>query len=251
MQGSERGFAARLCVRFYKSPDKIIREGCVSMNVFESMRPIIGAVAEKEQRQGFEGFFRQAALLRHRLGAHAVLLDNYLSGLFLLQGNLQFCDAAGEGFNLAGELIGLCAQILSHDSACQAHWFYPTAKAYVDQHPLAFENPHTAAMLYFVSLHHDFLEKAASDFYGDVRSDARFLPGTQKGLYSELCAALGSEEEVDTLNRLFLRRFVSTDLMSAFYRGAADQLASCLNYLDGSLNKKVFQLVKELNMLKE
>ena len=214
------------------------------MNIFEREKAIIGEVGTKCGKQDLEIFFDQAAKISTRLGEQAYLLDRYLSQLFEARVQKLFHDAAGDGFDMAGQLIGICAGIIRGESEYSGHWFYDQAKKYIDRHPFSYQEVHTKVMLYCLALHEDFIERLAEQFYAGVCKDIRTVLDIcdLNDLYTMICNLLGSEADMENLNTLFCRRFLSVNTMTAYYQGASDQLLYALTYRDRESSKQIFRI---------
>mgnify|MGYP000868623584 CR=1 FL=1 len=218
------------------------------MNIFEQENAIIGDAGTERQKQDFDAFWAKARAIRKQLGKQSFLLDSYLSQLFKGVNQKLSHDAVGDGFDTAGQLIGVCAGIIRGEPEKTEHWFYKQAKKYIDSHPLPFQDVHTKIMLYYMLLYGDFIEIAAERYHTDVYYDIHSVMDVcdLHDQYAKICGLLGGEEAMENLNTLFSGRFLSVDTMSAYFQGMNNQLSYCLAHRDRETSKQVFQLLMDM-----
>lgn len=218
------------------------------MNIFEQENAIIGDAGTKRRKQDSDTFWAKAGAIRKQLGKQSFLLDSYLSQLFKGVNQKLTHDAAGDGFDMAGQLIGVCAGIIRGEPENTEHWFYVQAKKYIDNHPLPFQDVHMRVMLYYMLLCDDFAEAAAARYYTEVYYDIHSAMDVcdLHDQYTKISGLLGGEEAMEDLNMLFCRRFLSVDTMSAYFQGMNNQLSNCLVHRDRETSKQVFQLLMDM-----
>ena len=220
-------------------------KGREKMNMFQEVNSIFGNDQTEHQKQAFDEFITAAKEIRTRLGKQAYLLDKYLSYLFEAANQKLAYDAASEGFDVAGELIGICAGIIRNEPRHTDHAFYEQAKEYIDSHPLLFQEPHTLVSMYCSLLNRDFMKFAAKQFYSKVEDESIAVLDIcdLHELYAKICDLLGGEEAMEKLNLLYRQRFLIADAMTIFFQSMTNQLLYSLTYRDRETSKQVFQLL--------
>ena len=220
-------------------------KGRVKMNMFQEVKSIFGDDQTEHQKQAFDDFFTVAKEIREKLGKQAYLLDKYLSYLFEAANQKLAYDAASDGFDVAGELIGICAGIVRNEPRHTDHAFFEQAREYIDSHPLSFQEPHTLVSMYCSLLNRDFMEFAAKQFYSKVEDESIAVLDIcdLRELYAQICSLLGNEEAMKKLNLLFHQRFLIADTMTVFVQSMTNQLLYSLTYRDRETSKQVFQLL--------
>ncbi|MDD4165347.1 MAG: hypothetical protein PHD66_09150 [Eubacteriales bacterium] len=217
------------------------------MNMFNDVNGILGEVQTESRNQSLTVFFEQAKEVRIRLGRKAYLLDKYLSFLFETVNVKLARDAASDGFDIAGKLIGICSSIIRNEPMKSDHWFYGQAKKYIESHPLPFQEKHTQVYLYCVLLNAEFMHVEAAQYIAEVADESRAVLDIcdLNELYTGICSLLDEEEPMEKLNRLFRQQFLITDVMTAFWQGVSNQLAYCLVFRDRETSKQGFQLLPD------
>lgn len=215
------------------------------MNIFENETGIIGDASIEHLQRSFEELLQQAREIRVMLGKQGYLLDKYLSYLFESSNETLAYEAACEGFEVAGELNRLFLELIQNNCQYTDHAFYEQAKAYIEAHPLAHQEPHTKLSLYYCALDGSFLKFAYKQYFDRVvvNSHAVLDVCDLQSLYSKICDLLGSEDAMVNLNLLFRQRFLITTAMAAFLQGTTNQLMYSLTYRDRETSKQVFQLL--------
>jgi ribosomal protein L31 len=215
------------------------------MNIFKNESGILGSASVDNLKKSFKEFFQMATEVRTKLGKQGYLLDKYLSYLFEAANGILAYEAASEGFETESTLNSLCAGILRDDAKSNDHPFYEQAKAFIDAHPLKYQEIFTRLSLYDAMLSCDYLESAYEQYYTDLVGDIRdFLDIVDlNDLYNKICEALGGEKEMEHLNLLYSQRFLIANAMDIFLQGMTNQLLYSLTYLDRETSKQVFQLL--------
>jgi ribosomal protein L31 len=206
------------------------------MNIFENESGILGSVSVDNLKRSFKEFLQQATEIRIKLGKQRYLLDNYLTYLFEATNGILAYEAASEGFETESTLNSLCAEILRGDSKSNDHPFYEQVKAFIDAHPLKYQESFTRLSLYDIMLSCSYLESVYEQYYTDLVTDIRdFLDIVDlNNLYDKICEALGG---------LFCQRFLIVKAMDTFLQGMTNQLLYSLTYRDRETSKQVFQLL--------
>ena len=175
------------------------------MNIFENESGILGSASVDNLKRSFKEFLRQATEIGIRLGKQRYLLDKYLSYLFEATNGILAYETASEGFETESTLNSLCAEILRGDTKSNDHPFYEKVKAFIDAHPLKYQESFTKLSLYDVMLSCSYLETVYEQYYADLVADIReFLDIVDlNNLYNKICKALGGEKEMEQFNCCF------------------------------------------------
>ncbi|NSW92105.1 MAG: hypothetical protein HPY74_15785 [Firmicutes bacterium] len=215
------------------------------MNIFENESGILGSASMDNSKQSFKEFLHQASEIRTGLGKQKYLLDKYLSYLFEAANGILAYEAATKGFETVTTMNSLCVEILKGEVKSKEHPFYEQVKAFIDTHPLTYQESFTRLSLYDAMLSGDYLESAYEEYYIDLVADIRaFLDIIDlNDLYKKICEALGGEKEMEHLNLLFCQRFLIVKAMDIFLQGMTNQLLYSLTYRDRETSKQVFQLL--------
>lgn len=217
------------------------------MNFFNDFTSITGDARSSFSNETLTEFFEQAELIREKAGKRAYLLDKYLSILLTAINTKLAQDAASDGFDTAGQLIGVCASVVRDEPEKTDHWFYEKAKEYIELNPLNFQEKHTQVNLYFVLLFINYMNEAVSSYIDNLAYECRAVMDVcdLKDLFDGICSALGEEEPMEKLNCLLREQFILVNTMRTFWQGASNQLAYCLAFRDRETSKQIFQLLPE------
>jgi hypothetical protein len=216
------------------------------MSCFENEEDFIGdEVMIVSMRHTYDELIALARDIRIRLGEQTYLLDRYLSSLLKAACSTVAYCASSDGFDTQCELRMVCRDIIEGRKRSEKHPFYKFAKAYIEAHPLPYQDAATKESLYVAVLAHNFLESVAKHFYEEQRrSIARaFDLSDVRKLYHEICGLLGGEEEMQKLNCLFHRRFLLITPIAGYLQGLTDDLLYELTYKDRETSKMVVQLL--------
>jgi hypothetical protein len=184
--------------------------------IFEHTHDIVCNLDVGHLRKTHQEFFELSRSIRVRLGNKSYLFDKYLYDLLGAINETLAYDVADRGFQCSGELRGICADILKGEGERTEHPFYETAKQYISEHPLTFQESTTQADIYCTLLSCDFMESAAPLFYEDCKNntgavmDIVFL----RELNHKICSVVG-EEPMERLNLLIRHRFLIARRCSA------------------------------------
>ncbi|HCA28216.1 MAG TPA: hypothetical protein DEP23_00820 [Ruminococcaceae bacterium] len=217
------------------------------MNFFNDFTSITGDAQSSYSNETLTEFFEQAELIREKAGKRAYLLDKYLSILLTAINTKLAQDAASDGFDTAGQLIGVCASVVRGEPEKADHWFFKKAKEYIELNPLDFQEKHTQVNLYFVLLFINFMNEAVSSYIDNLEYECRAVMDVcdLKDLFDGICSVLGEEEPMEKLNCLFRQQFLLVNAMTTFWQGASNQLTYCLAFRDRETSKQIFQLLPE------
>lgn len=215
------------------------------MNIFENESGILGSTSVGHLNHSFKEFFRQAAEIRSRLRKQRYLLDTYLTYLFEGANEILAYESASEGFEAGNTLNSLCGKILRGDEKGSEHPFYTQVKAFIDAHPLQYQELTTRESLYGLILSCDFLEPLCQQYHMDIVSSisTSFDIVDLSSLYKTICETMGGEKEMEQLNSLFCQRFLTARAMDIFLQGMTNQLLYALTYRDKETSKQMFQLL--------
>ncbi|MPM20457.1 hypothetical protein SDC9_66887 [bioreactor metagenome] len=215
------------------------------MNIYENESGILGSASVDSLKESIKEFFKQTTEIRTRLGRQGYLLDKYLSYLFEATNGILAYEAATEGFETVTTMNSLCVEILKGEVKNKEHPFYEQVKAFIDAHPLKYQESFTRLSLYDAMLSCDYLESAYEQYYTDLVADIReFLDIVDlNDLYNKICEVLGGEKELEQLYLLFCQRFLIAKAMDIFLQGMTNQLLYSLTYRDRETSKQVFQLL--------
>lgn len=215
------------------------------MNIFENESGFLGDASVKHLKLSFVEFIKQAVEIRTKLGKQGYLLDMYLSYLFEMSNKILAYEAASEGFKTGEMLNGLCSGILSNESKNTDHPFYDVVKAYIEAHPLKYQERSTKVSVYFSVLIERCLDSMCEEYYKRIETNiyteldvCDFL-----NLYNRISDMLGGEEAMEKLNLLFRQRFLIVTAMTSFLQGITNELLYSLSYRDRESSKQVFQLL--------
>ena len=213
---------------------------------FESENDFIGDNAViNAMRSSYSQLFEQANTIRKRLNSQAYLFDNYLSYLFKAADSAVAYCASSDGFDTQCELRIMCRDIIDGRERYKNHPYFEHVKAYIEAHPLDCREAATKESLYVVALAHDFLEAVAKQFYEEQRRElARILDINEvRELHQKIRELLGSEKEIENIDRLFRQRFLLITPIAGYLQGLTDDLLYELTYRDRKSSKMVFQIL--------
>lgn len=169
-------------------------------------------------------FFGLAADLRGRLGPKGYLIDNHLCILISAAAANPLFSVAEQGFNHAGtELRELIRCVMQDEKEGRGHPQYEQAKAYIDAHPLPYQESYTRRALYFAALFGGFAEHAAAEYRRAlerrIQNDAIPDAAKLREVRRSICDLLGGESDMERLEDLFRQCFLSVTPMASFIQG--------------------------------
>lgn len=212
---------------------------------FEKEEEFIGEMSAKNMRCSTEEFFITAGNIRRRLGKQAYLLDNYLSCLMESVNRKLAYESSSEGFDRLSELRGICTDIIRREKRNTDRPFYAQAEDFIETNSLGCLELETKIALYTAMLSGYYLEFMADKFYRNQRSalaDVLDIVGFRQ-FRGGICEALGGEEEMENIDRLFRQCFLVVAPMACYLQGMADDLLYELTTRDRESSKLVFQLL--------
>ena len=129
------------------------------MNIFETAKGFFGDYKKGELKILSSDFCSKTSKFRKSLGENANILDSYLCSIFSTIEKLYVDDVINEADNLVGEIEGICRSICeSQFYGKENHWFFETAKNYIETYPLKYKDNTTRAYIYMICLFDDFTD---------------------------------------------------------------------------------------------
>ncbi len=191
---------------------------------------LLGASGAAVPRADTDGFLHAEAEVRARLGGDAHLLDACLDRLLDALNALDAQETVVEGFEAGSILAGIVRYVLGMGHENQAgHPFVPAVRAFVEAHPLPYDDKVQQASVYYIAMADKWreacLDEAAKAFQGKILT-AHVIPAEADSLYEQICARLGDDALLDRMVDSFLSRHRMVSPMTVFAQG----LASHLNY---------------------
>jgi hypothetical protein len=212
------------------------------MNGYKNVDDFIGDVSVKNMRCSMEVLFWEAGKLRAQLGKQAHLLDEYLASLMEAVNKTSAYDAATDGFECISGLREMCRDVIRGEKRDINRTFYEQVKDFIETDPLNCHEVQTKISIYTLLLSGNYIETMAEQFIKKLKSDLMEeldLVRLQK-LHSELCEQLSGTEELDRIDQLFCRSFMTVSPLACWLQGSADALlgdlisrdreSSCLNF---------------------
>lgn len=217
----------------------------MSMNIFNRESVFLGEHPFEAVAEATTEFFKLAKEIRSILGGQGYLLNNYLSMVFESANNKLAHDAANEGFEVFCDLFGICTAIQGeHCRDMTKHPFYETAKKYIENHPLEFQENSTVRDLYCVALSNDFINSAVKKFIENEKQELNSVfESIQLQEYYSKIAYLAGEEKIGRLAELLKNRFLIAKPVNIFLQAITNQFLYCLNHRDKETSKQIFQLI--------
>lgn len=215
------------------------------MNIFHEYRGIVGRTDIASLKQTMDEFFELSNTIRQRLGKQGYLLDKYIS-LLLQAANVTLAfDAADSGLRTVGELHSICHSALDGSERFRDHPFYEHAKAYIDAHPLDFQEDRTKTSLYVIALFHDYMEYATGKFFKEQKRAMREVCDIVelRDLYQRISSLLSDENPMEKLNLLIRKSFILSSPMQSFIQGMTDELLFALTSRDDETGNLMSQLI--------
>jgi hypothetical protein len=247
------GIIPRLAYVFHiREVPTIKKKGRDYMNIFTHETSIVGDVEMAVKLEDTSrNFWKQAEVIRKKLGNRKYLLDEYLASLFEAVSLTQIDNVTTISTNEGFALVEICTGIVHGEAKRTEHPFYPNAKTFIDEHPLQFLEPLTKVAIYWSLLAGKFYEAACKDI-ADKILDLFFteldLTLTNE-IYETIGELLGEEKPMESLNMLFRQRFLLSDAITIFIQGASPQIVTWLEYRDKETSRQIFQLLLDENLL--
>jgi len=238
-------FAGQLSDTFTKGRD--------IMSAFLEYGDFCGGEDAGRLSRSVRDFFELAADLRGRLGQKGYLLDNHLCILLGAAAANPVFSVSEQGFNNAGtELREVIRFVMRDEKEGREHPLYEKAKAYIDSHPLPYQENYTRRSLYFAALFGEFAEHAAAEYRRAlerrIQNDAIPDAAKLREVRRSICDLLGGEADMERLEDLFRQCFLSVTPMAGFIQGMADSLISEIISRDRETSKLICQLMLDANL---
>jgi len=215
------------------------------MSIFNSHRAFIedneicflpeGQVAE---------IFHLIRQIKDCLGENDYLIEQYLTGVIEALNRPNFLHALNDGFDKGGELRGICRSLIRKTTEYSDHPFYPTAKEYIDNHPLQFRETNTTAEMYYSFLADQFNGFAVREFlYKKMDEIPDDVDVSDLLLQQMKIADIIGGARIHDLDVYLKQRFMITPLISAFAQGLSIDLLFALQHIDEESGLQIFQLM--------
>ncbi len=230
---------------------KIQKEGAFIVNIFETGKGFFGDYKKGKLKILSNDFWSKASKFRKSLGENAYILDSYLCSIFSTIEKLYVDDVINRADNLVGEIEGICRSICeSRSYGKESHWFFETAKNYIETHPLKYKDNTTRAYIYMICLFDDF-----ADTYFEKTFNGK--ENKYRNIYASNAVAENlntirnylSDGEIKVLNEAIKKRFVAPALSNLFMRTLSSQLCYYLLVEDKETSKRLFQIILEENII--
>lgn len=217
------------------------------MNIFENMSDIL------EERKGdhsveraFNSFLDAARSIREKLGENRYLADRYIEALMTSLTVVYMPQAADDGFDSIGSLLGQCGKVVDGRQADTP--FAERAARYLLDNLAKHRERRTRLALLECAMFPAFCD-AAYDAYAEqlihtVETECDHL--TTRGYYDDMMALLSGEEELEVLNAAFRDAFLGIAHMQAFLQGAINSIIDLLIERDLETAQPVFTLLLDL-----
>lgn len=215
------------------------------MNQFDSMEGILGDTRTQHLKRAFADFLDLSRCIRDKLGRQSYLFDQYLS-MLLKAAKVKYTQVvADHGFQSESPMFLMCMEILRHKPKATENPLYDHMKTYIDANPLPYQEDYTKRDVYYSMLSGALLEQAVRLFEEDLTVQFREVVDIVdlRDLYGKVCAALGSDDEMEKLHLLFRQRFIIATPVAIFMQSVTSQLIDALLCRDPETSKQVFQLI--------
>lgn len=215
------------------------------MNQFDSMKGILGDTRTQHIKCAFADFLDLSRRIRDKLGRQSYLFDQYLSMLFKATKVKYTQVVADLGYQGESPMLLMCMEIVRNKPKTTENPLYDRMKSYIDGNPLPYQEDGIKRDVYYAMLSGEFLEQAVKLFEEDLAGWFRDAVDIidLRDLYRKVCAALGSEDEMEKLHLLFRQRFIIATPVAIFMQGATSNLIDALLCRDPETSKQVFQLI--------
>ncbi|MDR2074192.1 MAG: hypothetical protein LBP36_02360 [Oscillospiraceae bacterium] len=215
------------------------------MNIFNRESVFLGEHPFEALSEATKEIFKLAKEIKISLGEQGYLLDNYLSMVLESANDCLAHDAAMTGFDGVSDLFRICTAVQSDlfkDVA--SHPFYETAKKYIEEHPLKFQEKSTVRDLYCAELADEFITFAVKKFIVKEKDELKSVFETvQLQEYHSKIAYLVGEEKFGRLAELLKSRFLIARPVNIFLQAMTNQFLYCLIKRDKETSKQIFQLI--------
>lgn len=217
------------------------------MTKYITERDLLGEDGTVRMNAQLKDFLEAALDIRTRLGVRSYLLDEYVGSL--IRGVTYLCawEAASHGYDAVMDLNSMCSDCISEDFSHEREAFLNRVRALVDSLPLPFEHKAIKRDVYVLLIQGEYYQEKFGERHGYDAGEMRLVADEVKlhVLADDISAALGSEEYIDRLNDLFLRRFVAATYEAMYMQGVVTSTAFALNSRDPDSGKMTWQLLLE------
>lgn len=219
------------------------------MNGFMENADILGRNEAMAMNENLAELFRLARDIQSRLGGRKRrLLDRYLSQLLAGAGATMAYDAAERGLMALSELRGLCreAMLEGNGDRLSGHPLAAKVRECVAEASLSGREEYARIQLCLAALFADFSEYAAERYFTlkSAELSGRCDFTETANIRREICAELGSEEDMERFDALFRQRFLLVPAMALFLQGMTCGLIDILTHRDnGEESRQVFELL--------
>lgn len=217
------------------------------MNIFNRESVFLGEHPFEAISEATTEIFKLAKEIRNSLSSQGYLLDSYLSMIFESLNNRLAYDIADEGFQVFSDLFGICTALQNENPRDMTkHPFYETAKKYVEEHPLPYQEKVTVRDFYCTELCSEFIDFAVKNFIKEEKNKLRrVLETVQLQEYYSKIVYLVGEEKMSRLSELLKSRFLIARPVNIFLQAITNQFLYCLTTRDKETSKQIFQLILE------
>ncbi len=214
------------------------------MNIFREFKDILGLESAAQPVRSLQEFFTLAGEIRAKLGSKVYLLDRYLSYLLGAATEVMCEEAATNGFSAGREVHMVCHDVPDGGHEQANHALHAAAKAYLDTHPLLFQEPITRSDILVVTMMDEYMRMSLARYTTCAGYKLMAVADMThvEQLFEDISGIIGDVAPVERLNLLFRERFLAVPAMSAFEQGLTHDPLYCLNHCDPETSRQVFQL---------
>jgi hypothetical protein len=214
------------------------------MNQFWSYENFVGKVEVSYLVYTTRQLFELVISLGIRLGVRKHLIDEYVCAVLEALDVMDMRTAAENGAAAFLSLRCACLAVMDGKTDYFDEDTYEIAKKYINGHPLKYRDNATRLGLYCMALVGEVMKLRGGDYYFYQRQKQLKICNLDKirGLYYDLCAALGGEQDLEQLNLLIRQRFLHADTSNGFMQGVTDELLKHILRRDPETGKPVVQL---------
>lgn len=188
------------------------------MNIFMKPNIFSEELPVREISESYCAFFALAQELRIKLGTKAYLLDNYISCLLDVAESTLSVSVYDDGMESISGLYAVIRNAMNSDKNDITHPFLKTGREFISAHPLELQERETKTAVYVALLVSDYVDVCVKDYRERLRIviAEEFDALTLDSLYKDLCGLLQGEGELERLNKLFYRRFLTAGAEAAY-----------------------------------
>lgn len=219
------------------------------MNRYKTHADFLGTDDPLQLQPDTDGWLPLAREIRGKLGDKAYLLDNYLSQVF--QG-LQHAKAentlvaADRATTLLWNAIRYAME--GDEEQGKGNPFFEQARAYIDEHPLPYQEELTRHNIYYVTLANILPIHQLPQYLNKAQPPVSKMEIVRvRELYREIGLLLGDFDTMEQLGESIQASFQVTDPAHIFLQVTVEALLFSLTYRDEETSRQVFQLAMEDN----